>query len=109
MTFDEIAIRLTPEGRELLLEMVDRHLSTPDAPYRHFLVAETWGGALLIRAGGSDGTAIQTSRSTLNDLTELGLLRVGHRGRNASYEVRVDTIRFVNGYAPVESRGGCRV
>lgn len=101
MGFDEIALRLTPEGRELLLAMVDRHVAARDAPFRHFLLSETSGGAHLLWAMG--GKVLRTSQSTMSDLVELGLLRQGQRGHNRSFEVRADTVRFAQW---LRSQGG---
>jgi hypothetical protein len=46
--FTVVDARLMPEGRALLVQMVDLHTANPNASYRHFILTETGGGANLI-------------------------------------------------------------
>ncbi len=100
--FTVVDVRLMPEGRALLLQMVDLHTTNPTASYRHFILAETGGGADLIWTDKGQIT-VPVSRSILNDLRDLGLLRVTAGGRDARYEVTSNAVRFV---AWLRARGG---
>lgn len=76
MTYDEVDARLSDEARELLMQMVDLHLSATNN--RHFEYLATLDGStrLLFARGGEVGC----DESTLRDLSSLGLIRqVAHR------------------------------
>jgi hypothetical protein len=98
MTYEEVAQRLSPTARLLLIWMTDRHNSA--STNRFFQFIATFGGSSVVWAHGGE---FETDQAELNELVDLGLLRRTAGGRDPKFEIRHDAVLFVQW---LRSRGG---
>jgi hypothetical protein len=90
MSYEQIEQRLSQHGHLLLVWMTDLHSSVNTGRYFHFVA--TFGGSWVRWA---HGDVFETDQASLNELSELGLLRQTVDGSNPEFEVRQEAVLFV--------------
>lgn len=93
ITYEDLAVRLTPEAESLFRQMVDLHLgATGD---RMFLQADTMGGSFLKFCGKPGATIEPLDRGAIEDLASYGLLQCNWSSRGTpNYRVGGEALAF---------------
>lgn len=87
-TFAEVLRQLTPEARELLIQMVEAHMASEPGD-REFMTMRTGAGTIMLFTGSAPFAGDGIDRTAMNDLASLSVIRHVRNDRhgNAVYDI----------------------